>query len=207
MGRRSNKGPDRFEHYEGIVIDRELGKSQQSMLRLLPQIDVSSTGFEITLPRGDGSDEMVDLFEQTADVCLYFDKGGSRSVTFRIPTSALSVETVQPYLVGDRGQGLAAEVDGDDLVLRYAIYAEDSEGFNAGEEGTGWLHLIAPVRAELMSGKLDVLELGILLGQLGDRTKGEPDLPAAYGLSKASRILAAYMLIEPETLEKWARNR
>lgn len=82
-----------FEHHAGTVIDRELVKSQQSTLRLLPGVHVSPTDFSITLPRGDGSDEMADLFERTADAYLYFDNGGPRSVTFRIPTSALSVET------------------------------------------------------------------------------------------------------------------
>lgn len=108
---------------------------------------------------------------------------------------------------GERWEGLTAKLDGDDLLLRYAIYGEDNEGFNNGEEGDGWLHLIAPVRAELVAGQLDVLELGALLEEWGDRTDGEPDLPGDYGLSKASRILAAYMLIEPETLKEWADSR
>lgn len=207
MGKRKNRGPSNFEYHAGIVIGRELDDNQRSTLQLLPGMEVSPTGFDITLRRGDSTPEMVKLFERIADVYLQFDNGGPRDVTFRIPTSALSMETVKPYLVGDQMEGLTAKVDGEDLLLRYAIYGEDNEGGNNGEEGDGWLHLIAPVRAELMAGQLDVLELGALLEEWGDRTDGEPDLPGDYGLSKASRILAAYMLIEPATLKEWADSR
>jgi hypothetical protein len=207
MGKRTFRDSSRFEYHAGTVIGRELNESQQSTLRCLPGIDVSPTSFGITLRCGDGTPEIAELFERIANVYLQFDNRGPRGVTFRIPASALSMETVQPYLVGDEWEGLTARLDSDDLLLRYAIYGEDNEGFNMGEEGDGWLHLIAPVWAELMAGHMDALELGALLEEWGARTDGEPDLPGDYGLSKASRILAAYMLIESETLKKWANSR
>lgn len=67
------------------------------------------------------------------------------------------------------------------------------------------MHRILSVREELLSGNTDALELGRLIGEYGDRIDG--DLPAEYGLSKASRTLAAYLLIDPQVLERWSSER
>jgi hypothetical protein len=69
------------------------------------------------------------------------------------------------------------------------------------------LRHIIPVREELMSGRLDALDLGPLIGTYFDHLPGLPDLPAEYGLSKACRILAAYLLVAPKDLQHRVARR
>lgn len=207
MGRRRYRDERRHFHYvEGELVDRVLDDGTQSILRMLPgQPTVTSTGFAASVNWEDRTREMDAFVERTFDAWLYFDNGGPREVGFRVPRKVLSAQAVAGHLVGDILSGLAAETTERDLLLRFRYYAEDSEGFNFGETGEGWLHRILPVRAELLSGNMDALELGRLIGGYGDRIDG--DLPAEYGLSKASRILAAYLLIAPQVLERWSSER
>jgi len=79
----------------------------------------------------------------------------------------LPAQAVARHVVGDILSGLAAETTEDDLLLRFRYYAEDSELFNLGETGEGWLRRILPVREELLSGNMDALELGRLIGEYG----------------------------------------
>jgi hypothetical protein len=97
--------------------------------------------------------------------------------------------------------GLRLENHGDELILRWQLYAEDNAGYNGHEDGTGWLDLILPVRAELMAGTLDALELGNLIGEDWSGNIGKKDLAAQYGISKATRVLAAYLEVDPVRLE------
>ncbi len=201
----ARRGRDRRRSYlytEAVVVGRVLDESVQSVLRMLPgESGVSPTWFYATVDLEFGTTEMANLIDRTFDAWLRFSNYGPREVGFRIPTRALSAETVAPYLVGDSLQGLAAEVAGDDLVLRFRLDGADNEGFNLHEEPSRWLRHILPVREELMSGRLDALDLAPLIGRYYNHLPGRPDLPAEYGLSKACRILAAYLLVAPEDLE------
>ncbi|ANN18875.1 hypothetical protein SD37_26795 [Amycolatopsis orientalis] len=189
-----------------MVVGRVLDEDTQSILRMLPgQPFVSATAFAASMSGRDHSSEMNAFVEKTFDAWLYFDNHGPRQVGFRVPQSVLPETTAAGYAVGDGLEGLAVERAGSDLLLRFRYYAEDDEGFNMGEEGDGWLHRILPVREELLAGHLDTLELAGLLGEYGDRMDG--DLPAEYGLSKAGRALAAYLLIDPAILERWSSER
>lgn len=206
MGRSRYRDERRHFHYvEGAVVDRVLDDGTQSILRMLPgQPTVTSTGFGASVDWDDRSREMDAFVERTFDAWLYFDNGGPREVGFRVPQRGLPAQAVARHVVGNGLRGLAAEATEDDLLLRFCYYAEASEGFNRGETGEGWLHRILPVREELLSGDMDALELGRLIDH-GERI--DRDLPAEFGLSKASRMLAAYLLIDPQVLERWSAER
>jgi hypothetical protein len=207
MGWRRYRDARRHFHYvEGDVVDRTLDEGTQSILRMLPgQPTVTSTGFAASVDWEDRTREMDAFVERTFDAWLYFDNDGPREVGFRVPKKVLPVRVVRPHCRPSAPSGLAAETREDDLLLRFRFHAEDS--FTLGETAEGWLHHILPVREELLSGNMDALELGRLIGKYGYQVDGEPDLPAEYGLSKASRILAAYLLIDPPVLERWSSER
>lgn len=209
MGRRSyRRGRRRFIYIEAAVSGRVLKENTRSVLRMLPgQPAVSSTQFVASVNWDDYTWEMEEFIERTFDAWLYFKNNGPREVAFRIPRRVLSAQTVAPHVVGNSLEGLEAKVSGNDLILRFRIYAEDSELFNMDDTGEGWFEHILPVREELMSGRLDALELGRMAGTYWNHLDGEPDLPAEYGLSKASRILAAYLLVDPGELARWEAER
>jgi hypothetical protein len=197
-----------YLYTEAVVIDRVLDENVQTILRMLPcESGVSPTGFFATVDTDFSTSEMKNLVDRTFDAWLRFYNVGPRELGFRIPTRVLSAETVAPYVVGDILEGLAAEVDGDDLVLRFRMDGQDNELFNLHEQPSRWLRHILPVREELMSGRLDALDLGPLIGTFFNHLPGLPDLPAEYGLSKACRILAAYLLVAPKDLESRAAAR
>lgn len=194
-----------YKYVEAVVVDRTLDENTLSVLRMLPgQPSVTSTRFTARVDWEDSTSEMDRFVERTFDAWLYFQNSGPRKVGFRIPTRVLPAETVAPYEVGNVLKGVAAEVSGDDLIVWFRMYGEDDELFNLNEDGSAWFGHILPVREELMSGRLDALELGPLTGTYADHLPGQPDLPAEYGLSKATRILAAYLLVDPAKLEQRA---
>jgi hypothetical protein len=154
MGRRKYRDARRhFRYVGGAVVDRVLDEGTQSTLRMLPgQPVVTSTWFAASVNWEDRTQEMDAFVERTFDAWLYFDNSGPREVGFRIPQRVLPAQAVARHVVGDILSGLAAETTEDDLLLRFRYYAKDSEGFNLGETGEGWLHRILPVREELLSG-------------------------------------------------------
>jgi hypothetical protein len=193
---------------EGAVVGRVLDNETQSILGMMAgQPTVTATSFAATMEWHDHSSEMDAFIERSFDAWLYFDNNGPREVGFAIPLEKLSTQDVAPHVVGDFGQGLAADTRDDDLLLRFRYYAADAEQANLYMTGLGWLQHILPVREELLSGTTEALELGRLIGLGGNQFKLDPDMPAEYGLSRASRILAAYLLIEPEDLERWSTER
>ncbi|MBB2742741.1 UNVERIFIED_ORG: hypothetical protein FHR35_002563 [Microbispora rosea subsp. rosea] len=207
MGRRKYRNERRHYRYiEAVVLGRVLDENTQSVLRMLPgQPMVTADHFSASVDWDDYTREMEEFVEQTFDAWLFFDNDGPRTVAFRIPSEALPAQAVAPHLHGDVLQGLRMETSEDDLLLRFSMYAEDSELFNLHESGTGWLRDILPVREELMSGRLDALELGRVVGTHWDEV--DRDLSAEYGLSKASRVLAAYLLVAPQELARLAAGR
>ncbi len=209
MGRRRYRDYDgRFKYVEAVTVGRHVGQSTQSALRLVAgRPTVTDTRFAVSMGWDDFKPELEDIVERSFDAWLYFTNSGPREVGFRIPTRLLPAHTTAPFVVGDILHGVAAEVSGKDLLLRFRMYAEDSAGFNLQETGERWLGHIIPVREELISGRLDALELGPMIGTFADHIPGEPDLPAGFGLSKATRILAAYLLVAPQELARWAADR
>ncbi|GAA4205706.1 hypothetical protein [Microbispora amethystogenes] len=207
MGRRKYRDERRhYTYIEAVVLDRVLDENTQSALRMLPgQPMVTSASFSASVDWDEYTREMERFVERTFDAWLFFDNTGPRTVAFRIPGTALSAQAVAPYAHGDVLEGLSVETSGDDLLLRLRMYAEDSELFNLHETGAGWLNDILPVRAELMSGTLDALELAPVVGTHWDEI--ERDAPAEHGLSKASRVLAAYLQVSPEELKRLAARR
>ncbi|GIH61492.1 hypothetical protein [Microbispora siamensis] len=207
MGRRKYRDERRHYRYvEAMVVDRVLDENTQSVLRMLPgQPIVTANQFSASVDWDDYTREMEKFVEQTFDAWLFFDNYGPRTVAFRIPSAALPTQAVAPHLHGTSLEGLCMETSGDDLLLRFSLYAEDSELFNLNETGAGWLHKILPVREELMSGRLDALELARVVGTHWDEVDRNPS--AEYGLSKASRVLAAYLLVAPEELARLAAKR
>ncbi|MBO4269953.1 hypothetical protein [Microbispora triticiradicis] len=207
MGRRKYRDERRhYKYVEAVVLDRVLDENTQSVLRMLPgQPLVTETSFSASVDWEDYTEEMEKFVERTFDAWLFFDNTGPRTVAFRIPGTALSAEAVAPYAHGNILEGLSVETSDDDLLLRLRMYAEDSELFNLHETGAGWLKDILPVRAELMSGTLDALELAPVVGTHWNEI--ERDVSAEYGLSKASRTLAAYLQVSPEELKRLAAGR
>src|SRR3954466_4295388 len=130
MARRGGDHRRSYLYTEAVVIGRVLDENVQSVLRMLPcESGVSPTGFFATVDTDFSTTEMSSLIDHTFDVWLRFHNVGPREVGFRIPTRVLSAETVAPYVVGNILKGLAAEVDGDDLVLRFRMDGEDNELF------------------------------------------------------------------------------
>jgi hypothetical protein len=201
VGRRDRDVWRHYQYVEAVVVDRVLDESTQSILRMLPgQPSVSPTRFSARVNWDDVTSEMTRFVERTFDGWLYFHNSGPREVAFRIPRSVLAAETVAPYEVGNSLKGVAAEVSGDDLIVWFRRYGEDDHLFNMHEVPSAWFGHILPVREELMSGRLDALELGPMIGTYANHLPGQPDLPAEYGLSKATRVLAAYLLVDPAKL-------
>lgn len=196
-----------FKFTEAVVLGRVLDDDTRDILEMLPAEDVSPTQYIASVSLRYDSPAVDRFIARTFDAWLYFENSGPREVAFRLPRHAIPEDVLARYISHDRLKGVSATVSGEDVLLSFHLYCEDFEGFNNGETGEGWLSHILPVRAELLSGMYEALEVSAMIGRIGDRVPGEPDLPPAYGLSKATRTLAAYMLIEPKDLQRWAEKR
>jgi hypothetical protein len=211
MARSGTWGDDPYHEYftvEAAVVDREIGEDMQSMLRLLPrQPSVTPTSFAATMDAEGRSPDLPKFIERTFDAWLYFENAGFREVGFRIPLDVWSGLRIPCYARCRSVNSLAADVQGSDVLVRFRHWGQDDKLFNQGQTGRDWLEHILPVRDELLAGEVGVLELSRLVGRGGNPFDLDTDLPPQFGLSKAARILASYLLIEPEDLERWSAEK
>lgn len=185
-------------YYEFRSVDRPLDSIEMRDLRKLSASAViTSERFVESCPPDGLSGAPERLIAETFDASLWVSDTGRRSLSFRIPQSALDVETCRRY---QPGSPLSLRLSGGSLVLQFA--AEDAVPV-AQAEDSAWMPALLPVREGLLQGDLRCLYLSWLgavqRANVGDH-QAEPPLPP--GLDVLSPALKAFVefLEIPRTL-------
>jgi len=112
-----------YQYYEFAAVDFPLTRAQMSRLRSLSsRARITPRRFTNTYNWGDFKGNPDKLMEEFFDAHLYTSNFGYRKLCLRVPASALSLATVENYLVEDC---LEAWESRGNLILKFALNSDD----------------------------------------------------------------------------------
>lgn len=198
-----------YQYYEFQTIDRPLSAEQQAAMRQLSsRVELSASRAAFNYSYGSFRGDPLKVLEQHFDALLYIANWGSKQLAFRFPTGALSLEQLEPYLLGDEESYVGdVHTTKQHLVLNLEI-REEGYGWI---EGEGLLDPLIPLREALLHGDLRALYLFWLrcaaeragwADEDGDDTElVEPPVPPGLGeLDPALRAFAEFFGIDQDLI-------
>ena len=190
-----------YQYHEFQAIDRPLTDRELSTLRnCSSRATITSTRFVNRYSYGSFKGNASEWMDRYFDAFLYLANWGTHELMLRLPRAALDLETAQRYLMGDAA---SVRAKGDVVILSF-ISEQEGGGWVEGDEGSGWMSSLIPVRADLASGDFRVLYLGWLLcaqAQVLDEDALEPPVPAGLDrLSAPIRAFADFLRIDDDLI-------
>lgn len=179
-----------YSYYEFQAIDRPLTAEERRMLRSSSsRATISATRFTNYYNWGDFKGNPVRWMERYFDAFFYMGNWMTREVSFRLPKSSLDLKFAQRYCRSDL---TSARVHGEHLILDFLC--EEAEWHDYGDDGSGWLSSLIPLRSDLIAGDHRALYLAWLLGvQVGDVAKNAKEPPLPAGLGELTEPLEAFI--------------
>jgi hypothetical protein len=196
-----------YQYYEFQAVDRPLDARARAELRAIStRARITAASFVNTYDWGDLKADPLKLLERYFDLFLYVSNWGTRQFAMRLPARLIDVQALTAcevpedlLLVGRREKHVIISIQRSEL--DYDDWGEE------GEDGSGWLGAVAPVRSELLAGDLRLLSLlWLVLVQeewVGDDVL-EP-VPVVGPFSPALSALADFLCIDGDLVE--AANR
>jgi hypothetical protein len=201
-----------YQYYEFQAVDRPLTHEEMREVRAYStRARITPTSFVNEYNWGDFKGRPEKWMERWFDAFLYLANWGSRQLMFRLPASALDLDTARRCCPG---QSAMAWSHGDFVILSFTSEDEDEDGGweeEADDDG-GSLAAILPLREELAAGDHRALYLGwLLLVQAGewdeDEPPAEPAVPPGLGtLSGALQAFRDFLRIDPDLVQAAAER-
>ena len=144
-----------YQYYEFQAIDRPLSAADRQALRdLSTRARITPTSFTNSYEWGDFRGDPRKLMEQWFDLHLYLANWGSRRLMMRLPARLVDRKTLNAFLTEVDFATLKAA--GGALILDIQVEEVDLED---GDDGSGWLAMLAPLRADVLAGDLRLFYL------------------------------------------------
>ncbi len=146
-----------YQYYEFQAIDRPLGEADQKALRKLStRARITATSFTNHYEWGDFKGDPARLIEQWFDLHLYLANWGTRRLIMRLPRRLVERVRLDTFLfdvdwvkVWEKGENLIVDMCREEL----------KDGCDDWDDGWGWLGVLAPLRADVLSGDLRLFYL------------------------------------------------
>jgi hypothetical protein len=194
-----------YQYYEFQAVDRLLDADARAKLRAIStRARITASSFVNTYNWGDLKADPLQLLERYFDLFLYVANWGTRQFAMKLPARLLDVEALKSYrldedllLVRRAGEHVILSIQQTELDYDDDWYNEE------GDEGSGWLGALAPLRAELLAGDLRLFPLLWLIQVRNDWIDDdELEPPPGLGpLSPALAMLADFLCVDGNLLE------
>ena len=189
-----------YQYLEFQAVDRPLDEADREALRALSsRARITATSFANHYDWGDFGGNPRKLMARWFDLHLYLANWGTRRFMIRLPKRLVDRSRLDSFL-HDCSWADVFE-SGDWLILD--ILDDGEPGDEDWDDGSGWLAVLAPLRADLLSGDLRLLYL-LWLGdtEFGGRKDGEIEpLPGIGPLTGALRAFAEFFRIDSDLVE------
>ncbi|MFL5070565.1 MAG: hypothetical protein ACJ8D9_13355 [Xanthobacteraceae bacterium] len=198
-----------YQYYEFQAIDRLLDADARAQLRAIStRARITPATFVNTYNWGDLKADPLKLLERYFDLLLYFSNWGTRQFAMRLPARLVDVKALKAcalpediVLVRPSGEHVIVSMQRSEL--------DCDEWGDEGEDDSGWLGALAPLRSELLAGDLRVfslLWLFLVQEQWVDDDAIEP-APRLGPLSPALAALADFLCIDGDLVEAATASR
>lgn len=172
------------QYYEFAAIDQPLTRAEVVALRAVStRAEITPSGFANHYEWGDLKADPADWMRRyyTANWC-------SCRLALRVPLASFRKAELKPFVTK---YALTIEAGDEYWIFDWAL--DKSEGYDrfAGDDGSGWMRRLAPLRDELLRGDLRPLYLGWLAGASGGELREdaqEPEVPVVPAAAGADRF-------------------
>jgi hypothetical protein len=188
-----------YQYYEFQAIDRPLGAGEREQLRAISsRARITATSFVNSYDWGDLKADPLKLLERYFDLFCYVTNWGTRQFAMRLPKRLVDLEALKRF---DLDEELALiRSASEHVIVSISRHEIDIEEW---DDGSGHLAGVAPLRAELLAGDLQLFSL-LWLIQLEDDHIPDEAIEPAPGLMRLSGPLAAladFLVVNHDLLE------
>lgn len=178
-----------YQYYEFQAIDRPLTVEEMRILRSCStRATITPTRFTNHYEWGSFKGNPTAWMEKYFDAFFYFANWHTYELMFRLPRQVLDLDLAKQYC---RGGVSRARSKGDFVILEFLV--EDEEYGDGGDDGSGWLSSLIPLRADLASGDHRLLYLAWLAAAQADELDNEvPEPPVPSGLNALTASLETF---------------
>ena len=188
-----------YQYYEFQAIDRPLDPAAQRALRSISsRARITATSFTNHYEWGDLKGDPRKFMERWFDLHLYVANWRSRRLMIRLPKRFFSREDIDSFI--REVDWVEVWASGENLIV--GSYREEVE-LDGWDDGSGWLAVLAPLRADLLSGDLRLfylLWLTAVQDDLVSDSEIEP-LPGIGPLTGALEGFAESFDIDPDLVQ------
>jgi hypothetical protein len=192
-----------YQYYEFQAIDRPLSEADRRALRACStRARITATSFTNTYDFGDFKGDPAKLMERWFDLHLYLANWGSRRLMIRLPTRLVDRHRLEAVV--DQVECAQLGVAGENLILNIGRDELDADW----DDGTHWLAVLAPLRADLLAGDLRVLYLLWLTeveADVLDADEPEP-MPGIGPMTPALGAFVEFFCIDPDLVQAAAER-
>jgi hypothetical protein len=189
-----------YQYYEFQAIDRPLDRAAQAALRSISsRARITATSFTNHYEWGDLNGDPRKFMERWFDLHLYRANWGTRRLMLRVPAGFLNPAEIAPFL--REIDWVEVWTSGDNLIVD--IQRDEVEADDDGDDGSGQLAALAPLRTDLMSGDLRLFYL-LWLAAVQDEFVPDDEiepLPGIGPLTGGLEGFAEFFGIDPDLVE------
>ena len=144
-----------YQYYEFLAVDRPLTRAEQDGLRgLSSRARITANSFTNEYEWGDFRGDPVALMSAFFDLHVYHANWGTHRLMIRLPVRLIGRDTIESLVLDD--EWAKVHDAGDNLILDIELNEIDLDYV---DNGTSWLAMLAPLRADLLAGDRRVLYL------------------------------------------------
>lgn len=176
-----------YQYYEFQAIDRPLDRAAQEALRAISsRARITATSFTNHYEWGDLKGDPRTFMEQWFDLHLYLTNWGTRRLMMRVPGRFLNRLDIDSFV--REVDWVETWTSGANLVIDIC---RDGEPDDDGDDGSGWLAALAPLRADVLSGDLRLFYL-LWLTAVQDELLPDDEVEPLPGIGPLTGALEAF---------------
>jgi hypothetical protein len=179
-----------YQYYEFQAVDRPLTADERAKLRAISsRASITATSFVNVYHYGDLKANPLDLLERYFDLFCYAANWGTREFAMRIPKRFIDLDTLKHFDLSD--DLVSIRPAGEHVIVSIVRNELDTEYFDEEwDDGKGYMASLAPLRAGLLAGDLQLFSL-LWLVELDNGEVPDDAIEPAPGLTRLSGGLAA----------------
>ncbi|TRC92785.1 hypothetical protein FJV76_22530 [Mesorhizobium sp. WSM4303] len=194
-----------YQYYEFQAVDRPLSNADRRALRdLSSRARITATSFTNFYEWGDFKGDPDELMERWFDLHLYWANWGSRRLMIKLPARLVDRDRMGAFLGAT--DDVMLRVAGENVII--SISRDELEFEHRDDDDSGWLAVLAPLRADLIAGDLRLFYLLWLMAVETDTIEpDEPEpMPGIGPLTEALEAFAAFFGIDRELVQAAAER-
>ncbi|MGE0653585.1 MAG: hypothetical protein AB7P12_17860 [Alphaproteobacteria bacterium] len=195
-----------YQYYEFLAIEQPLDRAARAALRSISsRAQITARSFTNHYEWGDLKGDPRKFMERWFDLHLYLANWGTRRLMMRLPKRSVERAEIERFL--REIEWVEVWRSGNNLIVD--IHRDEVEPDDDGNDGSGWLTALAPLRTDVLSGDFRLFYLLWLAAVQEERVADDEvePLPGIGPLTDALEGFVEFFGIDPDLVRAAAERR